>query len=554
RGPAATLPTAASQEDLATKACRGQPMYRPRPPAEWEAADGAAEAVRGALSAWRDTGILARRRQRAITEHFEAALSGGGSGPRRAHTRNLAPRWKACRLGVGAVFGDRPILASNEAAQQLSPGTEAPPPGHLSGPALETAITAEETELLEIGAASYRRHLAAGVRERLDRAVVVLRATGSMDGVPRPALNRICRYATERTAGPNLVDLAHPPLLNPPADGPVRAQTLQAQPGPVITDGRDQEDNDETDRNNNNDDDNNNNNRSSGNVMCRQGTFRGTVFFVVEGQGEVVLGDHGRTGCAHGQEGGGGGSGGGGDGGSSTESLLVASAFSNRRALQNRRKSRRRRGVNVHAHGDASNSGKGGGGGGASGRGENERESSNDGLQGNGTPAGFTAAVAATVTEGNEILPGSTIFSSRAGNNHAAAAFRTGAAPHRHGIGAEPDASASASSLASKIAKSTVNAAAAATCTPDDKCGVEVTSRRTGLITSIEPSAITAESSELPAPEFPGLHMASLVAGPGGLRCLTVGLAVLQKVCPPVHRRLAKTVAERYGGCVKERR
>lgn len=45
RGPAARLPTVASQEDLATKASRGQPMFRPRPPAEWEAADGEAEAV-----------------------------------------------------------------------------------------------------------------------------------------------------------------------------------------------------------------------------------------------------------------------------------------------------------------------------------------------------------------------------------------------------------------------------------------------------------------------------------------------------------------------------
>lgn len=45
RGPAAEIPTAASQEDLAAKATRGQPMYRPRPPAEWEAADGEAEAV-----------------------------------------------------------------------------------------------------------------------------------------------------------------------------------------------------------------------------------------------------------------------------------------------------------------------------------------------------------------------------------------------------------------------------------------------------------------------------------------------------------------------------
>ena len=45
RGPAADVPTAAGQEDLANKACRGQPMVRPRPPAEWEFADAAEEAV-----------------------------------------------------------------------------------------------------------------------------------------------------------------------------------------------------------------------------------------------------------------------------------------------------------------------------------------------------------------------------------------------------------------------------------------------------------------------------------------------------------------------------
>lgn len=44
RGAAAKLPTAASQEDLATKACRGQPMHRPCPPSGWEATDGSAEA------------------------------------------------------------------------------------------------------------------------------------------------------------------------------------------------------------------------------------------------------------------------------------------------------------------------------------------------------------------------------------------------------------------------------------------------------------------------------------------------------------------------------
>lgn len=47
RGPAANHPTVASQEDLAAKACRGQPMFLPRPPPEWEAA-GEAVAVAAA--------------------------------------------------------------------------------------------------------------------------------------------------------------------------------------------------------------------------------------------------------------------------------------------------------------------------------------------------------------------------------------------------------------------------------------------------------------------------------------------------------------------------
>lgn len=93
----------------------------------------------------------------------------------------------------------------------------------------------------------------------------------------------------------------------------------------------------------------------------------------------------------------------------------------------------------------------------------------------------------------------------------------------------------------------TAAAEEAAIYTLGDKESVQgaVTSRRSGLVTTTEPSPNGAESSHLPPPEFPGLHMASLVAGPGGLRCLAVGLAVLQKVCPPVHRRLARTVSER---------
>lgn len=45
RGPAAELPTAGGQEDLATKACRGQPMLRPQLPGEWEVGGGAGEVV-----------------------------------------------------------------------------------------------------------------------------------------------------------------------------------------------------------------------------------------------------------------------------------------------------------------------------------------------------------------------------------------------------------------------------------------------------------------------------------------------------------------------------
>lgn len=159
--------------------------------------------------------------------------------------------------------------------------------------------------------------------------------------------------------------------------------------------------------------------------------------------------------------------------------------------------------------------------------------------------------------QGKEMLMGSTIFPFRAGRNHASTSITptAGATPHRRGIVANLDASAPASSLASKIATATAIARAAAAAHPlDDIGGVEgaVISRRTDLMTNTEPSAMAAESSDLPPPEFPGLHKASLVAGPGGLRCITVALAVLQKVCPPVHRRLERTVSERCGGCALE--
>lgn len=91
-------------------------------------------------------------------------------------------RWKACRLGAGALFGDRSVRAP-QTARNPSRGTENSPPPEPEwsySPALETAITAEETELLEIGVSSYRRYLAKGVAERRHRAVAVLKATQAL--------------------------------------------------------------------------------------------------------------------------------------------------------------------------------------------------------------------------------------------------------------------------------------------------------------------------------------------------------------------------------------
>jgi len=75
--------------------------------------------------------------------------------------------------------------------------------------------------------------------------------------------------------------------------------------------------------------------------MCQKGAFRGTVFFVAEGHGKVVLDapeEIVRFGLGAGGNGGG-------CGGSSTESLLAAAAFGDRRrGVPKAKRSRRRRG------------------------------------------------------------------------------------------------------------------------------------------------------------------------------------------------------------------
>lgn len=68
---------------------------------------------------------------------------------------------------------------------------------------------------------------------------------------------------------------------------------------------------------------------------------------------------------------------------------------------------------------------------------------------------------------------------------------------------------------------------------------------RASVTTTPDPSVVRGDTSTSPVSAFEGLHTASLVAGPDGVKCLAVGLSVLQKVCPPVHGRLKKAVTER---------
>lgn len=156
------------------------------------------------------------------------------------------------------------------------------------------------------------------------------------DGVPAPALARICRYATERTAGQIPVGAAHPPLLNPtPGEVIARGESQLAISCDHGSDASDNGDSDSASGSGRSSTcGNNSDNNIRSDTMCRRGTFRGTVFFIAEGHGKVVLDNYDETvGFRRGR----------GDdgGGSSTESLLAAAAFGNRRARRNERKRRR---------------------------------------------------------------------------------------------------------------------------------------------------------------------------------------------------------------------
>lgn len=91
-------------------------------------------------------------------------------------------------------------------------------------------------------------------------------------------------------------------------------------------------------------------------------------------------------------------------------------------------------------------------------------------------------------------------------------------------------------------------AATAAVAEAPEATTVESNVARSSVTATPDPSVVRGDTSTSPVSAFEGLHTASLVAGPGGVKCLAVGLSVLQKVCPPVHGRLKKAVTERCAG------
>lgn len=98
------------------------------------------------------------------------------------------------------------------------------------------------------------------------------------------------------------------------------------------------------------------------------------------------------------------------------------------------------------------------------------------------------------------------------------------------------------------LAANVVEAEAAAATDAPETATVASNVARSSVTATPDPSVVRGDASTSPAPAFEGLHTASLVAGPGGVNVLAVGLTVLQKVYPAVHGRLKEAVTERCVG------
>lgn len=133
------------------------------------------------------TGRLANSKPDIIGSSSNGDGSGsGGSGSRGDHPPGDA-RLPSAKPISATPLSAKPAAAT-PAAATLAAATPASvtPAGEMlnRASALETAVTTEPTELLEIGLGAYRKYLSDGVKEKIDHAVAILRETGVMVGGP----------------------------------------------------------------------------------------------------------------------------------------------------------------------------------------------------------------------------------------------------------------------------------------------------------------------------------------------------------------------------------
>ncbi|CAM9397924.1 unnamed protein product, partial [Sphacelaria rigidula] len=511
RGGAAGLPTAASQENFAIKATRGQPMQRPR------FSGDRVTSTPGVSTRPHQAGETARRMSRlkrqALQEEVEAELIGSGPGPRRPPLRNLAPRWKACRLGPGSMFGDRSVFCPFSGDTDPHESSVRPV---AATPAIETAVTVGPTELLAIGARAYHLLLAEDEKRRLDEAVAVLRATNAMDGVPTLALQHICRYVTE---------------VRYDATSEAGATTASRNENNDQNTSEEEEEEEEEEQSHDKPQDTSqtfSRSRRSGSVICRQGSCRRTAFFIADGQGEVI--DPSRfeerflpTGESTQQS------------GHNDADVRVPFRTGSRTACRSQ-DSLSSLGK-VWECGTGSNT-------------EDEGWSSEDTLRHPET----SIRAAAVLTRG-DFFGVSAVPIPSPDSQVCACCSCT---PAVGGLVDHPS-----NGLSFFVALGERHDANIPGTTSPNSAGREPTSNERGAAKVVTGqttnSTVMHFATKLPtavgtdtSPKFRGVHKASLVAGAGGVRCLTVGLAVLERLCPPVHRRLARVAATRYAEWMAE--
>ncbi|CAM9686183.1 unnamed protein product, partial [Discosporangium mesarthrocarpum] len=184
--------TAEAQAEIDTRAARGQRVYSPRAPKgrAFRNVNAGGEGGNGGVNFfffWTGDRLRAQ-----FFFSFGGRVHGrdGAPSPRGASFRCLTPRWKACRLGPGALFGQQTgpgthggpstTTARREGASEGQGGARGGARPRPTGGVPETAVAAEQTVLLQVGKEVYNKLLADWVKEKMRKGVSVLRATGAL--------------------------------------------------------------------------------------------------------------------------------------------------------------------------------------------------------------------------------------------------------------------------------------------------------------------------------------------------------------------------------------